>query len=422
MLSFILSALLNLCLALSYLVLDNQRIARINSIDGSFSGVFGRLNWFTVTQEKRNFWLPVIEKAVLSLSDQQLLTGLAILIAGLWNLCSISVRHFTIVSDLAWFSSNVHITTLGILENYFRQKSRRAYRNWRAVLMFVMATLMIATIIMQGHEDWYTSSSYPAKCLIDDLVGNVSGPSAFWMSFNLVLLLYGYSFTLIFLYNTPSEFIQKWLFTIPAASIGKSIDRQKEGQYRVNSLVRWLYAIHSVLLFMQEIFYSQCLGFVVDIIWFILGIHWIRLDRETPDGVTDTNENELGFGQIVPILLLSSIILTLREAYDGKFMATIQQRYRVILTVLLDEEHKNGDPPVLSTAPTRSSAPVFNQDLPDSLRSRRMPGVINSSDVDHEDSISLHIRRADTEGGGRAATSAVRSQQFVLAPRRTFPP
>ena len=31
----------------------------------------------------------------------------------------------------------------------------------------------------------------------------------------------------------------------------------------------------------------------------------------------DGNENAMSFGQIVPILLLSSIVLVFREAYDG---------------------------------------------------------------------------------------------------------
>lgn len=111
--SFAFTGLLNLGFALPYLIIDNQR-AQTNKIDKWFSSTLGHLSYFTFSQKRRNFWLPVIQKVVLALSDQQLLTGLAILIASLCQLCSISVYHFAVVGDLAWFSSNVHITTLGI--------------------------------------------------------------------------------------------------------------------------------------------------------------------------------------------------------------------------------------------------------------------------------------------------------------------
>ena len=73
-----------------------------------------------VAKNKRDFWVSVIEKVVLGLSDQQLLTGLAVLVAGFWTHCSISVYHFAVVNDLAWFSANTHLTTLGLLDGFFQ--------------------------------------------------------------------------------------------------------------------------------------------------------------------------------------------------------------------------------------------------------------------------------------------------------------
>lgn len=68
----------------------------------------------------QEFGARVIEKIILNLSDQLLLTGSAVLIAGFWTHCSISVYHFVLVSDLAWFASICHLTTVAVLEDYLR--------------------------------------------------------------------------------------------------------------------------------------------------------------------------------------------------------------------------------------------------------------------------------------------------------------
>lgn len=48
---------------------------------------------------------------ILTLSDQQLVTGLAILIAGVSDPTHLSKYEFTVVMALAWFSSTTHLTT-----------------------------------------------------------------------------------------------------------------------------------------------------------------------------------------------------------------------------------------------------------------------------------------------------------------------
>lgn len=80
----------------------------------------------TKTQE---FAARVVEKVILSLSDQLLLTGTAVLVAGFWTHCSISVYHFALVSDLAWFASTCHLTTVATLERYLRRRPK--FPDWR---------------------------------------------------------------------------------------------------------------------------------------------------------------------------------------------------------------------------------------------------------------------------------------------------
>ncbi|OCK73709.1 hypothetical protein K432DRAFT_312208 [Lepidopterella palustris CBS 459.81] len=51
---------------------------------------------------------------ILSLSDQQLVTGLAILVTG-FSKCDISIYSFNVVSAIAWFSCTTHLATLTVL-------------------------------------------------------------------------------------------------------------------------------------------------------------------------------------------------------------------------------------------------------------------------------------------------------------------
>ncbi len=98
--------------------------------------------------EQKKFWGTVIERVILNLSDQQLLTGIAILVLGLIKHCTVSVYHFTVISDLAWFSSYVHMTSLILLQDYLRDRPQLP--NWRVSLMLVMLNLLMAYTIIEG--------------------------------------------------------------------------------------------------------------------------------------------------------------------------------------------------------------------------------------------------------------------------------
>ena len=60
-----------------------------------------------------------LERFILALSDQQLVTGLSVLLAGYIKHCDISVYSFQITTALAWFSCTTHLATLTVLRQYF---------------------------------------------------------------------------------------------------------------------------------------------------------------------------------------------------------------------------------------------------------------------------------------------------------------
>ena len=65
-------------------------------------------------------WEPLLRKAVLMLSDQQLVTGIALLASAYSQLsCGLSSYHWQLIVYLAWFSSLTHLTTMTALRQYF---------------------------------------------------------------------------------------------------------------------------------------------------------------------------------------------------------------------------------------------------------------------------------------------------------------
>ena len=105
-----------------------------------------------------------LKRFVLTFSDQQLVTGVAILVAGFANWCTMSVYELKMVVALAWFSSATHLATLDVLRGYFRQN--RVVRNWRMIGMVTIVLLLIAGLLLTGfYTNNFPSASTPLPCL-----------------------------------------------------------------------------------------------------------------------------------------------------------------------------------------------------------------------------------------------------------------
>ena len=95
-----------------------------------------------------------LRQAILALSDQQIVTGIAILAAGFQGLRlgGIDSYHYQIVIYLAWMSSSVHLSALSILAPIL--KERPALKLWRLVGMLVLLVLLAIALIPTASNDW----------------------------------------------------------------------------------------------------------------------------------------------------------------------------------------------------------------------------------------------------------------------------
>ena len=225
--AFVTTAAVTLLAALAHLVLDQawRRKTPSNVIDVRIAWLFGSVlhidsgivwiwntlllpiryvvGWFAwsvfsahipkdaLESASRGKWVAILETVLLNLSDQQLIVGIAMVVAGAALHCTISVYHFTIMTDLLWFTANVHLLSIISIRQYMRQNP--VARNWRILMMLCLALSLAIFQFLVAHDEWNTSWPYNFQCLLNDLSGHIKGEGLMWMLINdfLIILLYG---------------------------------------------------------------------------------------------------------------------------------------------------------------------------------------------------------------------------------------
>ena len=138
-------------------------------------------NPLRMAAEAKDFWLALIECFLRGLSDQQLVTGLIILVVG-FSKWDITVYHFTIVCDLSWISSSTHFCTIDTLRDNSRAYS--TVTSWRIAFMILLYLGLAISLILMAHDHWNNSLAAPAYCLFQTTAGNITKPKTI-----LILLL-----------------------------------------------------------------------------------------------------------------------------------------------------------------------------------------------------------------------------------------
>ena len=152
-------------------------------------------------------WSDALQHAVLTSSDLQVVTGIAILVSAYDQIrCGLQYYHWQIAVDLALFSSITHLTTLTCLRRYFR--TRRALAICRLVLMFAIGVLLSVALGSTGYSSYPSNGAVPVWCLYQfDVLWSPEGdiPVYDWL---YMAILLGY---LIFSYFSRAIQIFPWL-------------------------------------------------------------------------------------------------------------------------------------------------------------------------------------------------------------------
>ena len=226
----------------------------LNGVDQGVLNFFGKK--FRTTSWP---WEPALAKAVLIFSDQQLVTGLAILVSGFTQLRrGISVYHWQIIVYLAWFSSLTHLTTLTTLRQHFRDRS--LLRTWRAWLMLLLVAMLTVAFIPTGDAEWQVrrgagSASYlnsvPVICYYRRLAPRRSGDTSFkanWfdqtssMLISITVLFFGYMTRMVKVSRRATRFTRAWMRTRPGNLLRATLQRSQKRNNKVcHGLVEIIY-------------------------------------------------------------------------------------------------------------------------------------------------------------------------------------
>ena len=276
----------------------------------------------------RRRWLKILERVILNLSDQQLISGLAVLVAGLSLHCTISVYHFSLVKDLGWISATVHLLTVATLRRFFIRN--RSFRNIRFVMIFINAALLLACQTISIHARWQASFPYPAQCLIDNF-DSISGGRLAWMIILMVyhILLLGGFFDLrlgLYLLVVKSR---SWTGRPDIAEISAiDVDHPKHDSFamledpstvRISFLQRAERRLVATTDFgLKRLYCSRAFGWSICSVSFGFGCSVMIEDLHRAGRNTRREEMRMGFGQIIPVFLLCSTLLVLLHALSGE--------------------------------------------------------------------------------------------------------
>ena len=288
-----------------------------------------------------------LERFVLTLSDQQLVTGLAVLIAGYTNRCSRSLYHFNIIAALGWFSSTTHLSTLAVLRAYLIDHPR--VRDWRVASMLCIFGLLV---VSQTGTFSPQDKSLPVQCIFESF-----GPTGvYWLDiiqlvFVIIFLGVSYSNRTRRLYTfDPDWSVQNWIVELLARPLVRKNDIRNLERIVVTSSVlsraeqgatyrklqqrrRWWkhcgnWAEHGSIfrrrvieiLYLNQEMQRSFLGEILTLLFGVTyGISQVITNRnQVPLAGLSGNQNAMSFGQLVPLLLIALPVLAAGEVYFGK--------------------------------------------------------------------------------------------------------
>lgn len=284
-----------------------------------------------------------INAFMLTLSDQQLVTGPAMIVAALVQHCQLSVYEFQVVNSLAFLSSTTHLATLVMLRQYL--KENKVVRNIRVIAMILNLGLLTYTTIV-AYIGYGVDGSASIQCVMDSLSSLQPDRLDFSNIIITVMFLfisYGQGIMQLYSNDEDNSFLKRWLRWY-------CCDRPKEVRFETDDFERWyekeiqesiqrpgsdaqrhhfwsrsstaeenkrswhhviFFTVWAVWFDFQQSFLGEIPALLMSCSLAITQVAYTRIGK--PE--IQNNENLVDFGQIVPIFLLALPLLAMIEMY-----------------------------------------------------------------------------------------------------------
>lgn len=332
---FMLSAYFTLTMVTLHYLIDHRQ--QRNSIDRAFLAIVVPRMLAIQTDEVSERWTRAFDAAVLFLGDTQVVTSVAILVSGYIQLrCGLSIYHWEIIVDLAWFSSLTHLTALTSLRYYFRRRPAMAI--WRVTFMGLTLLLLASALQPTGYVPSDTLSglvytdtperlrkylSTPALCLFNDhrrlellqslsraddgLGGSGKNRPAYNMGIIMMSLAYlviGYVTRVVRISQSVAETAEIWLRTTPINYLCAAYSTARRAPCRIKYLTRLWKGTLLVCIIIAEAVCEIANSMLWEIFWLAAALLWGTfkvIQHRQYSSLAD--ENTWGFGQVLALLL-----------------------------------------------------------------------------------------------------------------------
>ncbi|KAK8106806.1 uncharacterized protein PG998_008819 [Apiospora kogelbergensis] len=270
-------------------------------------------SFFVRRTEPDERWRRTFEEIVLIFSDQQLLTGFGVLIAGYVQVvnANLSAYHWNNVVYLAWVSSTVHLMSLSVLrERLKRSKASLMVRLCAILLVFVLLIAALWPMAMFPEDP-----AMPVRCLwkvggaSNSDVGNYVNTSVSYLT------LVG---TFVWKLSQFSDRTRGWIRYRGMASWECALEKAARRLLQAKNPTIWTKTRHRLLttFYIVLVAHLELLDsfmFTITVLTYTLvwgTLHLVIRGKnahgyKVTSNELDEAEKEMGFGQILALLLLA---------------------------------------------------------------------------------------------------------------------
>ncbi|KJX95325.1 hypothetical protein TI39_contig4119g00009 [Zymoseptoria brevis] len=265
----------------------------------------------------------VLQHTILVLSDQQIVTGIAIMAAGFVGLRNgeTSVYHYQVVLYLAWLASSVHLSALTLLRPFMT--THPAVRAWRLGGMVVLFLMLVIGLIPTVSFDWgivnisepgdtevsedeRTGWGIPARCFWGRTYGDGVNNDA---PIGYVLLLVSYIWKVGDMFASTRRLYGLGFRgpVVRGIEFALSVPARRYRQTRRKRYLWWfrLLLVPSVpTIAMMEFLRSFSASLWISLWGLIFGTIQVVIPRQQNLLQTGSKEEEWGFSQLVALILL----------------------------------------------------------------------------------------------------------------------
>lgn len=297
------------------------------------------------SQKPRPRVLKALVACVHAFSDQQLAVGLALLLTSYIQHCTITQYHFFIVYAASWISTTVHQCAAQVLR---QQEKQVAPNTLRVGLILALWPLLAASLVIVWNERFLGVLGLSTQCIWDDS-SRLTIRAWLFMFVEQAILAWGtidtlgsYSMTVARVSNHLNARVirilsapGKVLLRIrqfcgqPAQRMTLLIPSWKDSRTQPNTTSKlrkpavllegflWIaFVLATLLLLLLESNLVNLLRIIGIMTIQTITIAWTK-ESAASSGEMEGSENEMGFGQIMPLLLLILPILSIIQSLEG---------------------------------------------------------------------------------------------------------